>query len=600
MPNIILEIVGTGFNLDFEDNLVTFNLGAVGIVTAATTTKLTVQLTTHPTTTGSLTAVVASPLSSGSPVQVAIVALGVVGTVDAANRSIVSTSTLTIAGTGFDTTAANNTVTFNLNAVGTVTSATTTELVVTFSTFPDALGSLTAIVDVVDYLSSIEFEVATIVAQAVVTENLTTHPLNEATLIIDGTGFDSVTPANNIVTFSNGAIGTVTAATAIELTVTLTTFPTNNETFTAIVNSFGGDSEEEIVGFYNGITDEGLTALLSTNGINHTLIAAVCSEDNNYIYFTDSVGDIKLYSRNTSTGLLTYVSGLSFSNKSPLGIYDSTMVISSTGLHLFSISANSAYTTSYLNKFTRNNSTGAIAFDSQISIGSALGVGLKFNANKTKLYVATQRVFKRYSVSSGVLSLDWSTDLEFEAIEQNDFTLVGSFVISNNENFSVILTLRHITINFDLTITPIFIIVDNSDGSNVDATVVSGFSDSNYASGNELTITPNNNYILFQNDSSGSSIIVATLDNNGDMEEVFDSDGVFDSSLGHIFVNHNGRIIFTFNYGAKLNLLNGELSELSTISKPTFLLSSKDNKFIYGWSGNSQEYKLFSFISLGN
>jgi len=161
MPNIILEIVGTGFNLDFEDNLVTFNLGAVGIVTAATTTKLTVQLTTHPTTTGSLTAVVASPLSSGSPVQVAIVALGVVGTVDAANRSIVSTSTLTIAGTGFDTTAANNTVTFNLNAVGTVTSATATELVVTFSTFPTT-GNLNAVVTVDDYLPSLEFQVATI------------------------------------------------------------------------------------------------------------------------------------------------------------------------------------------------------------------------------------------------------------------------------------------------------------------------------------------------------------------------------------------------------------------------------------------------------
>jgi len=163
MPNIILEIVGTGFNLDFEDNLVTFNLGAVGTVTAATTTKLTVQLTTNPTATGSLTAVVATPLSSGSPVQVAIVALNVVGTVNAANRSFVSTSTLTIAGTGFDATAANNTVTFNLGAVGTVTSATTTQLTITFSTFPTAYGNLNAVVTVEDYLPSLEFQVATII-----------------------------------------------------------------------------------------------------------------------------------------------------------------------------------------------------------------------------------------------------------------------------------------------------------------------------------------------------------------------------------------------------------------------------------------------------
>lgn len=163
MPNIILEIVGTNFaNYPF-DNLVTFNLGATGYVTAATATKLTVQLTTNPTATGSLTAVVETPLSSGSPVQVAIVALNVVGTVNDANRSIVSTNTLTIDGTGFDTTAANNTVTFNLNAVGTVTSATTTQLTITFSTFPTSYGNLNAVVTVEDYLPSLEFQVATII-----------------------------------------------------------------------------------------------------------------------------------------------------------------------------------------------------------------------------------------------------------------------------------------------------------------------------------------------------------------------------------------------------------------------------------------------------
>lgn len=163
MPNIILEIIGTGFNLNVGDNQVTFNLGAIGTVTAATATKLTVEITTNPTTTGSLTAVVQSPLSSGSPVQVAIVALGVVGTVNSANRSFVSTNTLIIAGTGFDATAANNTVTFNLGAVGTVTAATTTQLTVTFSTFPTSYGILNAVVEVEDYLPSIQFQVATIV-----------------------------------------------------------------------------------------------------------------------------------------------------------------------------------------------------------------------------------------------------------------------------------------------------------------------------------------------------------------------------------------------------------------------------------------------------
>ncbi len=54
-----------------------------------------------------------------------------------------SDSTLLIYGFGFDTTAANNTVTFNNGAVGTVTSASTTMLTVSYLTRPRA-GNLTA------------------------------------------------------------------------------------------------------------------------------------------------------------------------------------------------------------------------------------------------------------------------------------------------------------------------------------------------------------------------------------------------------------------------------------------------------------------------
>jgi hypothetical protein len=70
-----ITIVGTGFNPTTPSlNTVVFNLGAVGTVTAATSTSLTVTFTTSPTLLGSLTAVVTtSGMSSGNPVSVAMV-----------------------------------------------------------------------------------------------------------------------------------------------------------------------------------------------------------------------------------------------------------------------------------------------------------------------------------------------------------------------------------------------------------------------------------------------------------------------------------------------------------------------------------------------
>jgi hypothetical protein len=144
-----LIIAGTNFELYAFDNLVTFNLGATGFVTAATSTQLTVTFTTQPTSLGNLTAVVTTggTFSSGAAVQVATVVAGIVVTPNSDYLAI-NAPTLVIAGSGFSATANQNTVTFNLGAVGTVTSATTTELTVTFSTQPTADGSLTAVVSI--------------------------------------------------------------------------------------------------------------------------------------------------------------------------------------------------------------------------------------------------------------------------------------------------------------------------------------------------------------------------------------------------------------------------------------------------------------------
>ena len=73
-----ISIKGTGFSTTANKNTVTFSNGAVGTITAATATELTVTLTTQPTSTGALTAIVYTSgisytVNSGNPVQVATV-----------------------------------------------------------------------------------------------------------------------------------------------------------------------------------------------------------------------------------------------------------------------------------------------------------------------------------------------------------------------------------------------------------------------------------------------------------------------------------------------------------------------------------------------
>ena len=246
-----LIIAGTNFELYFFDNLVTFNLGAIGFVSAATSTQLTVTFTTQPTSLGNLTAVVTTggTFTSGAAVQVATVVAGIVVTPNSDSRAI-NAPTLVIAGSGFSATANQNTVTFNLGAAGTVTSATTTQLTITFSTQPTTTGSLTAVVAVSTSNgdSGTAIEVATIVAAPTVSLNAAYFPIDDSELIISGTGFDAGTPANNLVTFNHGAVGTVTAATTTQLTVSMDTQPNQTGNFTAFVNSFGGDSNTDTVG----------------------------------------------------------------------------------------------------------------------------------------------------------------------------------------------------------------------------------------------------------------------------------------------------------------------------------------------------------------
>ena len=237
-----LIISGFGFDPVPSKNIVTFVNGAIGVVSAATATSLTVTLTTPPTAAGVMTASVQSNSVAGSSgVPVASVFPGVIS--NASLRLAANASSITINGYGFDSVAANNTVTFNNGAIGTVSAATATALTVNLSTPPTAAGILTAIVRTNTLSNGTAVQVASV--NPVVTSNSSSLAADATTLTINGFGFDT-NAASNTVAFDNGAVGTVTAATATSLTISFTTKPVTADPLNVVVTSNGVNSGAQI------------------------------------------------------------------------------------------------------------------------------------------------------------------------------------------------------------------------------------------------------------------------------------------------------------------------------------------------------------------
>jgi len=242
------------------------NNGAAGVVTAATSTSLTVAFTTSPDEAGLLNAVVTSnSVSSGSAVQVATVIPEI-----ESNTAILAANatTVLIFGYGFDTTTANNTVTFDNGAAGTVTAATATQLTVNLTTGPTEAGSLSTTVTTNSASSGSPVQVATV--SPMVTSSTASLLANATSITIVGLGFDD-TPANDTIAFNNGAIGTVTAATASSMTVTFTTTPTTMGNLTAIVttNSLTSGSALQVATVRPVVT--GSSANLAANAATMTI-----------------------------------------------------------------------------------------------------------------------------------------------------------------------------------------------------------------------------------------------------------------------------------------------------------------------------------------
>lgn len=209
-----LVINGFGFSANPADNVVTFsNLGGAvtGVVTAATTHQLTVSNLTG-LALGALNASVSvNGVTSGTPVQVATISPVV--TSSTSDLGINATS-LVINGFGFSANPADDAVFLSVGS-GVVTAATPTQLTVT-GLFGLGAGPLGASVTVKGISSGAPVQVASI--KPVVTSSTFNIAPNATTLVINGFGF-SVNPANDSVSFSNGVTGTVTGATANQLTI---------------------------------------------------------------------------------------------------------------------------------------------------------------------------------------------------------------------------------------------------------------------------------------------------------------------------------------------------------------------------------------------
>ncbi len=121
-------ITGTSFSTTISANAVTIN-GAVAVVTAATTTQLTVTVPSGGSTTGKITVTTNSLMATSSADFTIAAASNSNPTISSFTASAATGSSIVITGTNFSTTLANNIVTIN-GTTATVIAATATQLTV--------------------------------------------------------------------------------------------------------------------------------------------------------------------------------------------------------------------------------------------------------------------------------------------------------------------------------------------------------------------------------------------------------------------------------------------------------------------------------------
>ena len=262
-------------------------------------------------------------LAGPSGNSVALQATTATPTITPSTAQIADSNTLVINGSGFSNIPGNNTVVFNLGAVGTVTSASATQLIVTFSVRP-TLGNLTAVVTNNGNNSGALVQVATVVSIALsaLPNSTVSQPYTPVVSATGGSGpytfsltsgtlptgltlnpngtFSGTPTATGTYTFTLKATQSAYASGSRTYTVTINPAPSisyltttawtqGQPGFTGTMTVTGGTPAHALFGTPTGVPP-GLTAVLNGNTISFTGTPTTTGTFNGSIIVRDSAG----------------------------------------------------------------------------------------------------------------------------------------------------------------------------------------------------------------------------------------------------------------------------------------------------------------------
>ena len=274
-------------------------------------------------------------------------------------------STITITGTNFSTTAANNVVTIN-GVTATVTAATATQLSVTVPAC-SGTGDVKVTVGSTTATAASQF---TFVSPPTITSIWPLSGGYGSTVVITGTNF-STTAANNKVTI-NGVDATVTAATATQLTVTVPACGGNGTVNVALGSAIITGPTFTYIPDVFAVGYDGKYAMLWKNGIATALTDGTHNAEATSVFVVG--GDV--YVAGFQTGLFNVAKV--WKNGTATALTDGSKVAQATSLYVV---GNDVYVAGF--EDTGNHSVAKVWKN---GVATALTDGSK-GAEATSLYV---------------------------------------------------------------------------------------------------------------------------------------------------------------------------------------------------------------------
>jgi gliding motility-associated-like protein len=337
-----VTVTGTNFSSTPANNTVKFN-GTTATVTASTATSIT---TTVPAgaTTGAITVTVAGNTATSATNFTVTVPLPTITSFTPTSGSV--NTSVTITGTNFSTTPANNTVKFN-GTTSVVTASTTTSITTTVPAGA-TIGKISVTVGGNTATSTNDFTVTTVSSPTITSFTPTSGPVN-TTVTITGTNF-STTPASNTVKF-NGTTAVVTASTATSITTTVPTGATTGKISVTVGGNTATSTNDFTVTTASSPT---IASFTPTSGpVNTTVIITgtnfSTTPANNTVKFN---GTTSVVTASTATSITTTV---------PSG--------ATTGKISVTVAGNTATSAT---DFTVTNSGGAVTINAE-PLGTSIG-----------------------------------------------------------------------------------------------------------------------------------------------------------------------------------------------------------------------------------